>query len=97
MGKFNHRRGLLRVYAVVSIMWVTGALALAISERPKRDIFDVAASSSDAASGFFNKVARQAEPSYWAFHIAITVAPPVIGYLALFLAVPWIARGFRNE
>ena len=96
MGKFNYRRGLLRVYAVLSILWFAGALVLAITERP-RDIFDVAASSGDAASGFFNEVARQTETPYWPLRIAITIVPPVIGYAALFLVAPWIARGFRRE
>jgi hypothetical protein len=84
MGKLNYRRGLVRTYIVLAALWIAAIFIDAVAERPKADIFDVAA-GGPSGSG------------YWIPHIAVALLPPTIGYVALFLIVPWIARGFRRE
>jgi hypothetical protein len=37
MGKFNYKRGLLRVYAVVSVLWMATVLVVAVRDLPISD------------------------------------------------------------
>lgn len=88
MGTFNYRRGLQRVYSVLVVVWIAVALTLVIAERSQTDIFDVAASGRSTTD---------LQIRYWSQGLAAVFLPPVFGYFALFVVIPWIARGFRNE
>jgi hypothetical protein len=67
LGKFNYKRGLHRLYAVISVLWATTVLAVAVRDQPPANIetFSAFVAEQKGASGakedFWDRVARSTE------------------------------------
>jgi hypothetical protein len=106
-GQMNYRRGLQRVYAVLTVVWVVLAVIVAIRNRPpdtsRPDPWDVVTLSREADSALtpdqFEHLIRKRKQSavvrYWSIQAGIALGTPLAGYLLLFGVIPWIAGGFR--
>jgi hypothetical protein len=59
--------------------------------------FDLDKPPAQAAAIDFTGGQFADEKPYWTPRIALAVLPPIMGYLVLFIAVPWIVKGFSVE
>lgn len=101
----NYRRGLQRLYAVLAITWVAAILLFATRDRPTHTDW-IEVPDSQLKGDVFDQVAAEykrdhtpPEPEelvrYWSVQGTIAVGPPAVGYLLLFVVLPWIYRGFN--
>lgn len=107
----NYRRGLGRLYAVLAIAWIAIAAFMVISDRWVWEPWriapmtwgDVTQARSDGTVVFpagmtLTKedvlVAAPSTKLLWSAALGLPI--PLLGYLVLFCAAPWIYRGFRS-
>ena len=102
----NYRRGFQRAYLVLAVVWIAATLLLAARDRPTHtDWIDVPSGTQAKGDGWDQAAAeykRDHQPPYpeelsryWTVQGAVVVGPPLVGYLLLFVVVPWIYRGFK--
>jgi len=93
----NFRTGFQRLFAVLSVGWVAAVLLNQVPYMPPAPAPAVVETGLKAL-GF------QPDPLPWRAQsrthfvmwlAALSLAPPTLAYLLLFLTFPWIYRGFR--
>lgn len=86
----NYRRGLQRVYAVLTAAWVVAVLLAVIYKgwQPQA-LFNGGWEFADIS---LTEEFRMG----WISIAAISSGPPILGYLLFFHVLPWIFRGFRS-
>lgn len=100
----NYRRGLQRVYVVLTVAWIAVVLVLSIRDRPKpqfttyvkciSDTPDTTLSSDpDCIPKPYDEPGRLWK--YWAIRGSVAILAPGAIYLLLFSVLPWICHGFK--
>jgi hypothetical protein len=108
----NYRRGLQRVYAVLTVVWIAAVLFVIPPDRLRvwsgelESIDDFMAFGRDHPirnTLFFILVNNFPNPHYdsrlekCAWLATTLFLPPILGYLLIFYVGPWIYRGFRPD
>jgi hypothetical protein len=91
----NYRRGLQRIYAVLTVTWIVGALWVVFSGRslpPWLGSWAAVRSLTDLVT--VNPLVGWSL-AVWLWAIGLSMFPPVLFYVILFYVVPWIYRGFK--
>jgi hypothetical protein len=109
----NCRRGLKRVYVILTVVWITFVLAATLPEywQPWRSTLPdwVRADEFLLTKNFSNakpldvdafmagQVRKEIKREKWIWMASLCAMVPLILYAFLFYVVPWAYRGFRPE
>ena len=100
----NYKRGLLRLYAALSVLWIAVVLVVAVrdsgwiplSSYPDSFVTDSPATPTKKPD-IFDAITDHPVRDYWVSRTSVMLLPPALGYAVLFLVMPWIGRGFKND
>jgi hypothetical protein len=105
----NYRRGFQRVYAALTVVWITVIMFVVLADfwqpwyspifnggwSSTEDQSPLAVVRSEPLPAQTWTVAQQVRRWTWA--TGLSMVPPLLGYLILFYLLPWIYRGFRSS
>jgi hypothetical protein len=98
----NYRRGLQRLYAVLTVAWVA-AILLVVAPSPRfrewqsggwSNTYDFTGNSDPPTEVYLHKV-RLLSWQGWLLAIGMALIPPLTGYWLSFTVSRWVYRGFR--
>lgn len=86
---------------MLSALWILAVLTVSLRDRPIAgwSLVRDQQTQADPLDALIDSLpdAKGSAPIYWTQRGSIMVLPPVLGYATLFLVVPWIVKGFKNE
>lgn len=98
----NYRRGFLRIYVILSILWILIRGLTAFINQPDPSYYKTLSSSARDSGNkeYFVNRAEQTEEergTYWILMAAEILGVPTLSYVACFVLLPWISLGFRSQ